>query len=120
MPLELREAAPSVKQGSGGPLSKEAQDTAWDVYNETLNQIQESYDKLLELGVCKEQARFLLPMATLTECWWPASLQAVLHFLTLRSDDTAQEEIRWFADRVRSIVKTHYPITYKYWVEFNA
>jgi len=57
----------------------------------------------------------ILPMTVYTETIWTASLQAVLNFITLRSHDDAQEEIRVYADTIRDIVMKTFPITCKHW-----
>jgi thymidylate synthase (FAD) len=47
----------------------------------------------------------ILPLSLMSECYWSASLHAVIHFLKLRLDLHAQEEIRDFARAVRSLVE---------------
>jgi len=64
-----------------------------------------AYEALLALGVAKEQARLVLPLSLMSECYWTASLQAVIHFLRLRQDGHAQAEIRAYADAIRELVK---------------
>ena len=68
-----------------------------------------SYEGLLEMGVCKEQARMVLPLALYTEVYWTASLQAVAHFLNQRLDPHAQWEIREYAKAVKELVLPLYP-----------
>ena len=46
-----------------------------------------------------------------TECYWTASLQAVMHFLTLREDSHAQFEIREYAKAVRELITPLFPIS---------
>ena len=104
-----------VKQGSGGTL--EEQGLVDEVYSDAMCIALASYKQLLSMGVCKEQARLVLPASILTECWWTASLQAVLHFLDLRLSKDAQSEIRDFAKEVESLVKQEFPATYKAWRE---
>ena len=108
----------SVKQGSGGDL--EDQDLVNDVYSDAVCIALASYKELLNMGVCKEQARLVLPASLLTECWWTTSLQAVLHFLDLRLAKDAQSEIRSFAEEVESLVRRSFPATYKAWREHGS
>jgi thymidylate synthase (FAD) len=61
---------------------------------------------LLQMGVCKEQARALLPVATMSECYWTCSLHALIHFLNQRLDSHAQQEIREYAQAVRELVES--------------
>jgi len=67
----------------------------------------------LNMGVCKEQARMVLPLNLYSECYWTASLQAVMHFLKLREDSHAQWEIQEYARAIREISKEHFPISLK-------
>lgn len=48
------------------------------------------YKELIALGVCREQARCVLPVALYSEVYWTVSLQAVAHFIRLRADGHAQ------------------------------
>jgi thymidylate synthase (FAD) len=55
------------------------------------------YERRLAAGVAREQARKDLPLSTYTEAYWKIDLHNLLHFLQLRMDDHAQEEIRLYA-----------------------
>lgn len=100
--MVFREQSGSVKQGSAGELSTEAQFATQAIYRQAVDFSHSAYERLLELGVCKEQARTLLPLSLMTECVWSCSLHALLHFLDLRLDGHAQKEIRDFAQAVLS------------------
>lgn len=103
----------SVKQGSGTEI--EAQSEAQEAYLAALSTAEIAYHKLIDLGVCNEQARAILPMSLMTEFWWTASLQAVLRFLDLRLAKDAQSEIRDYAKAVENIVSAHYPEVLEAW-----
>jgi thymidylate synthase (FAD) len=70
-----------------------------------------NYLRLLDMGVCREQARVILPVGTYSECIWSASIQAIMHFLNLRLDSHAQFEIQEFAKAVYDITKPLFPKT---------
>jgi thymidylate synthase (FAD) len=55
------------------------------------------YKELLELGVAKEQARAILPLGLYTEFYWTVNARSLMHFISLRLDPHAQEEIREYA-----------------------
>jgi thymidylate synthase (FAD) len=57
----------------------------------------DTYERRLAAGVAREQARKDLPLSTYTEAYWKVDLHNLLHFLQLRMDDHAQEEIRAYA-----------------------
>jgi thymidylate synthase (FAD) len=56
------------------------------------------YQERLDLGVAREQARKDLPLSTYTEAYWKVDLHNLLHFLRLRMDAHAQQEIRDYAN----------------------
>ena len=67
------------------------------------------YQSLLDRGVCREQARAVLPEATLTRLYLGGTLRNWVHFLTLRQDPTAQYEIRVIADRIATKLRELWP-----------
>lgn len=106
-PSLWRKQHKSNKQGSEGKV--ERQTAATFVYNQTLKTCLKSYNELLSMGVCKEQARLALPASLYTECYWTASLQALMHFLSLREDAHSQKEIQEYARAVRVLCEKHFP-----------
>lgn len=102
-PAAWREQSPLVKQGSGADL-EDGSDAA-ELYASAMRNSFNAYEALLALGVAREQARLVLPLSLMSECYWTASLQAVIHFLRLRQDGHAQAEIRAYADAIRELVK---------------
>lgn len=97
------------KQSSLGEIV--TPDTANDILDKTYNVIEKAYNELLALGVCREQARIVLPVGAYSECVWTASLQAIMHFLALRKASGAQSEIRDYAIAIETIVKQLFPTT---------
>ncbi len=87
---------------------KRANRDAYDVYEDLLG----------EFNLSREMARSVLPLSTYTKCVWKIDLHNLLHFLKLRTDKHAQYEIRAFADEIETIVRRHFPITYKAWVDY--
>ena len=68
-----------------------------------------TYEKLLELGVCREQARGILPQNMMTTFYCTMNLRNALHFLSLRMDSHAQWEIRQYANEMHDILAQYYP-----------
>lgn len=116
-PKKWRLQSKDNKQGSDGLLPDTEQMICSTLYSECMGVIQDTYQKLLEHGVAKEQARLLLPMSTLTSVVWTCSLQTVLHFIRLRCDPHAQEEIREYAAILEEWVQTYFPTT---WDAFHS
>jgi thymidylate synthase (FAD) len=69
------------------------------------------YNNLMEAGVCREQARGVLPQNLYTEYYASANLSNVLKFIELRSHEGAQWEIQKVADAMLQILKNLYPET---------
>jgi len=65
---------------------------------------QGTYKALLEYGMKKEDARFVLPEATTTELIVTGNFQAWIDFIRLRADKHAQWEIREVAKTINNIL----------------
>lgn len=72
------------------------------------------YKGLLDLGVKKEDARFLLPQGINTNVCVNMNFRALRHFLKLRLDTHAQWEIRQVALEIYDICKERWP-----WLVFD-
>lgn len=80
----------------------------------------EVYDERLKGGVAREQARKDLPLSTYTEAYWKVDLHNLFHFLRLRMDSHAQEEIRQYATTIgQSIVARWCPVAWEAFVEYQ-
>lgn len=112
---QWRQGAAGVKQGSGGALEPVQGETVSSLYKSAIDASVETYARLLQLGLCREQARAVLPQAVQSEVIWTASLQAILHFLDLRLAPDAQAEIREYAREVQRIVAPLFPVTFAAW-----
>jgi len=80
----------------------------------------EVYEDLLEDGCCREQARGNLPQSTYTEFYWKINLHNLMHYLQLRMDGHAQEEIRAYAEAIFALVEPLVPITMKAFMDFRV
>lgn len=114
-PSVWRKQSENNKQASEGSI--EEQSSATMIFEIAMKQAIESYEKLLELGVAKEQARMLLPLNQYTEVYWTASFQAIMNFIELRDEDTAQWEIREYAKAMKDLMLEIYPETTKVWLQ---
>ncbi len=113
VPEHFRQQAKVNKQGSEGEIEEGSRKQAAEVYQEACFQSLTQYKKLIELGVCREQARCVLPLGLYSEAYWTASLQAVAHFLHLRLDAHAQWEIRQYAQAVQILTEPLFPESLK-------
>lgn len=77
------------------------------------------YQEMIDVGVAREQARNILPLATYTECYWKIDLHNLFHFLRLRLDPHAQKEIREFAEAIAQILQDWVPNAYNAFVDYR-
>lgn len=68
------------------------------------------YDEMLEAGVAKECARFILPLATPTKIYMSGSLRSWITYINLRSANGTQKEHQDIAIRCKDIFKVQFPI----------
>ncbi|MBS1518356.1 MAG: FAD-dependent thymidylate synthase [Bacteroidetes bacterium] len=117
IPSNWRKQSRDNKQASEGSI--EDQDLAANIFDNAMNNLLQSYEKLLEAGVAKEQARMILPLNQYTEVYWTASFQAIMNFIELRDEDTAQWEIREYAKAMKELMLGIYPEITKIWFDVN-
>tara|TARA_Y100001970_G_scaffold52693_3_gene66654 strand:- start:9722 stop:10432 length:711 start_codon:yes stop_codon:yes gene_type:complete len=71
------------------------------------------YEKLTEAGVCREQARGVLPQNLYTEYYGTCNLNNLFKFIDLRIHEGAQWEIQQVAKAVLEITSDLFPIAYE-------
>ena len=67
------------------------------------------YNQLLDNGVAKECARFVLPIATPTRIYMTGSCRSWIHYINLRTSNGTQEEHRLIAEDVKVVFKDVFP-----------
>lgn len=112
IPQKWRSPDEVNKQSSVGGFESEMIDRA---YNESLALALKNYEFLLESGVCREQARGLLPMCTYTEFIFTTNLHSLCHFLKLRLGQGAQHEIQHYAQALLKLALPHFPVSLGAW-----
>lgn len=95
-----RKQAKRNKQGSDGFLDQAAGAELSREEAELQERCRRAYNRRLELGVAREQARKELPLSTYTEAYWKIDLHNLMNFLALRLDAKAQHEIRCYAEAI--------------------
>ena len=68
------------------------------------------YKEMLDAGVAKECARFVLPLATPTKLYMTGSVRSWIHYINLRSAHGTQKEHMEIAENCRSIFNEQFPI----------
>ena len=76
-----------------------------------------TYNRLVEQGVARELARLVMPMGAYTEFYWTVNARSLMNFVSLRAAETAQREIRRYAEACERFFAEKMPITYSAFVE---
>lgn len=91
------------------PYTVEDDEEASKVFDEAIEAVIEGYQKLLEMGIPAEDARYLLPNAAETKIVITMNIRELLHFFSLRCCNRAQWEIRELAHKMLELVKPTAP-----------
>ena len=113
IPENWRQQSEDSKQASVGAIAQ--QEEASECYTKAIQIGRHYYERLLELGVAKEQARIVMPLSQYTEVFWTASFQAIVNFIELRDEPSAQWEIREYAKVLKEQMSSIYPKTMQIW-----
>ena len=89
-------------------LAESTRETLESVYRSAY----EAYEQLVEAGIAREIARCVLPVGAYTEFFWTVNARALMNFVSLRAAETAQREIRRYADAVESFLAEKMPVTH--------
>lgn len=117
-PLVWRGKAKDKKQGSSSEvvtLPKECmyeEQDDLDVYQHSVAVAVDAYTRMLELGVCEEQCRFVLPQGAMVTFIWSGSLAAFLRVVQLRTSSDAQQETAEVARQIESCISNLFPVSY--------
>lgn len=111
VPDEFRSAVKDKKQGSGGV--HEWSSHYKRVYEDHCRDGIEHYLDMIRVGICPEQARFILPQGVMVSWIWTGSLLAYSRFCKLRLKPDAQAEVRVMAEQVSDIMAGLYPVSWK-------
>ncbi|HTI52579.1 MAG TPA: FAD-dependent thymidylate synthase [Planctomycetaceae bacterium] len=119
-PEDWRTQAEQNRQGSGAPLAADLGQKLTEDEHHFQVAARQVYQKRLEAGVAREQARKDLPLSTYTEAYWKIDLHNLLHFLALRMDAHAQQEIRDYATTVgEQIVQPLFPLVWEAFSDYR-
>lgn len=118
---QWRSAPENRKQGSGDAVPADIGAKYLQRLRASVERGMRDYEEALKDGIAPEQARLLLPAYAMYVRWrWTASLNALLHFVSLRLGHGAQYEIAEYANAVNEYVLQYYPITAKAWNEYRV
>jgi len=115
IPGVWRKQSEDNKQASEGVLDDLQQKRMSACYNDFMKNVEHTYDKMVDSGMAKEQARIMLPLSQYTEVYWTASFQAIVNFIELRAEKTSQWEIQEYAKVMQKLMFEVYPKTTEIW-----
>jgi thymidylate synthase (FAD) len=75
-----------------------------------------TYERLLDEGVAKEVARTVLPLSMYTKYFWSCNPRSLMHFCSLRNHESAQFEIRAYAEAAEAFLAKLMPVTHSAFV----
>lgn len=108
-PVEMRYQADKNRQSSSQQLNKEHS----MLFSEQIGMLNECsrqlYVDMLDAGVAKECARFVLPLSTQTTMYMKGSVRSWIHYLQLRTNEHTQKEHRDVALEILRIFKSYFP-----------
>ncbi len=77
------------------------------------------YQKLMDKGVCREQARGVLPQNLYTQYYGTTNLHNLFKFISLRQHEGAQWEIQLVADACFELASQHFPVSTEAFLKAN-
>jgi thymidylate synthase (FAD) len=94
------------------PVSDELAEETREQLRAVYDTAYRTYEQLVELGVARELARSVLPVGAYTEFYWTVNARSLMNFLSLRNSETAQREIRRYAEACERFLEEKMPVTY--------
>jgi thymidylate synthase (FAD) len=114
----VRKQSASNRQGGDEPMD-ELTAKEFCEYLDEVEAHYAKYEKFLEKGVAREMARIALPVSVYTEWYWKIDLHNIFHFLSLRMDPHAQQEIRDYANAMYALIQPIVPIAAEAFLDYN-
>lgn len=109
VPTNFRKQHSTSKQCSDGNVGVTDNIRANVITQAAHAQSLKNYNDLLDLGVSREMARGVLPQNLMTKFWMTGNLRNWVHFLGLRLDEHAQQEVRELAEEIKDIINDKFP-----------
>ena len=107
---DLRRQDIANRQNSIDDMAETQQDQLRKKIARHFRDAENLYRKLLEEGVAKECARFVLPLATPTRIYMTGSVRSWIHYINLRSGHGTQKEHMQIADQCKAIFVQEFPV----------
>ena len=106
---ELRRQDTKNRQNSIDDISEETRKKYEALINHHFRDAMALYQTMLDEGIAKECARFVLPLATPTRIYMSGSCRSWIHYITLRSANGTQKEHMEIAEACKQIFAEQFP-----------
>jgi thymidylate synthase (FAD) len=117
-PANVRKQSTANRQGGEEPTDHATAQEFLD-YLDKVEQSYKEYQRLMDKGVAREIARIGLPLNVYTEWYWKIDLHNLFHFLSLRMDAHAQQEIRDYATAMYALIQPIVPVAAEAFLDYN-
>ena len=119
------------RQGRGASLEVERAAAVLELLKDDATRCYDHYQELLnedeagrtlrpgEPSLARELARINLTLGFYTQWYWKIDLHNLLHFLLLRGDAHAQEEIRAYAQAISDVAQRWVPLAWEAFVDYR-
>jgi thymidylate synthase (FAD) len=107
---DLRSQDTKNRQNSIDDIPEETKQQLQVKIAEHFNQAMVLYNELLDGGIAKECARFVLPLATPTRIYMTGSVRSWIHYIQLRTANGTQKEHMEIAKECQCIFAGQFPI----------
>ena len=107
---QLRRQDDKNRQNSISDLSEELINKFSEKIKHQFNLNKQLYEEMLEAGIAKECARFVLPLATPTRIYMTGSCRSWIHYINLRTGHGTQKEHMDIARECKNIFSREYPV----------
>jgi len=107
-PTEWRGRSVDAKQGSKGKITVSS-----DIARDMADSAKKDYEYLLDLGICPEQARMVLPQSMVTEWYWSGSFDAFADMCNLRCKPDTHYETQVVAGHIDTEMARLFPVSWK-------
>jgi len=106
---ELRRQDTKNRQNSIDDISEETRKKYEALMENHFKDAMALYQTMLDEGIAKECARFVLPLATPTRLYMSGSCRSWIHYITLRSANGTQKEHMDIANECKKVFSEQFP-----------
>ena len=106
---ELRRQDTKNRQNSIDDISDDIKNGFYKKIKKHFDEATELYNDMLNAGIAKESARFVLPQATTTRMYMTGTIRSWMHYIELRSSHGTQKEHMDIANQIKLIFNQNCP-----------